>query len=296
MELNQLEAFRNIASRQSISQAARDLYVSQSALAKTLQQIEEDLGTPLFDREGKRIFLNTSGEILLHYSDVANNSLAKAEELIQERKQNRENVVRVIFRMPIGNPVSALRMFINDNPDAIPHVAFDSEVRDDYDLEVFETENVVLDEKVISVCSDRDCLLLSKKHPLAQRGSVVHIEELKGERFVGYQPWGRSTLFDAMCKERGFSPQYATAHQQVEGILEYVSQGFLTVGPCVMWLNERNSDLVALPIAELHEKKTIYLRVQDKATAKATQSLATHLRDHLFASFRACENCFIDLV
>ena len=165
MELNQLEAFRNIASRQSISQAARDLYVSQSALAKTLQQIEEDLGTPLFDREGKKIFLNTSGEILLHYSDVANNSLAKAEELIQERKQNRENVVRVIFRMPIGNPVSALRMFINDNPDAIPHVAFDSEVRDDYDLEVFEAEDAIQDESVISVCPDKSCLLfLIKKY------------------------------------------------------------------------------------------------------------------------------------
>ncbi len=131
MNLNQLEVFRSIARRQNISQAARDLYISQSALAKTLQQIEEELHTPLFNREGKRISLNPAGEILLHYSDIASNSLKKAEELIQERKQDRVNVVRVIFRTPIGNPVSALRGFMSENPEAIPHVAFDSEVHGD---------------------------------------------------------------------------------------------------------------------------------------------------------------------
>ena len=117
MDLNQLEAFRNIARRQNISQAARDLYISQSALAKTLQQIEGELHTPLFNRDGKRICLNSAGEILLHYSDIASNSLKKAEELIQDKKKDRVNVVRVIFRTPIGNPVSALRGFMNENPE-----------------------------------------------------------------------------------------------------------------------------------------------------------------------------------
>lgn len=292
MDLNQLEAFRNIARRQNISQAARDLYISQSALAKTLQQIEGELHTPLFNRDGKRICLNSAGELLLHYSDIASNSLKKAEELIQDKKKDRVNVVRVIFRTPIGNPVSALRGFMNENPETIPHVAFDSEVHGDYDLEVFETQKVFQGNQLIRVCSDRICLLLSKSHPLAQRNRSVAICELEGERFVGYQPWGRNTPFDVLCKEYGFSPRYALAHQQVEGILEYIQQGFLAVGPCVMWLNERNNNLIALPIAELNEETTIYVRIHEVATAQATLALAQHLRDHLFASYRACEYCF----
>ena len=41
-----------------------------------------------------------------------------------------------------------------------------------------------------------------------------------------------------------------------------------------MWLNERNNNLIALPIAELNEETTIYVRIHEAATAQATLALA----------------------
>ena len=80
-------------------------------------------------------------------------------------------------------------------PKPIPHVAFDSEVHGDYDLEVFETQKVFQGNQLIRVCSDRICLLLSKSHPLAQRNRSVAICELQGERFCRLSTLGQKHSF-----------------------------------------------------------------------------------------------------
>ena len=51
-----------IAEQESISKAAAVLYITQSALTKFLQRIEEELGAPLFFRRGNRLALTEIGQ------------------------------------------------------------------------------------------------------------------------------------------------------------------------------------------------------------------------------------------
>lgn len=48
----------------SITQAAKRLYVTQSALSKTILSIEEKLGTALFLRQNRTVSLTPAGEYL----------------------------------------------------------------------------------------------------------------------------------------------------------------------------------------------------------------------------------------
>ena len=48
MELRQLEYFVAIVEHGSFTGAAKALYVSQSALSKSVKKLEEELGTTLF--------------------------------------------------------------------------------------------------------------------------------------------------------------------------------------------------------------------------------------------------------
>ena len=69
MELRQLEYFRTVARHGNISRAAEELFVSQPSISKSIQNLEKELGTPLFDRIGKQVVLNKAGETALEYTN-----------------------------------------------------------------------------------------------------------------------------------------------------------------------------------------------------------------------------------
>lgn len=78
MELRHLEHFVAIAQEGSFTQAARRLYLSQSALSISIRALERDLGTRLFERTSHEVALSDAGRALLpearrilSYVDVA---------------------------------------------------------------------------------------------------------------------------------------------------------------------------------------------------------------------------------
>lgn len=65
MELRNLNTFLRVADRASFSRAAEELGYTQSTVTAQIQQLEQELGLPLFDRLGKRIALTQAGETLV---------------------------------------------------------------------------------------------------------------------------------------------------------------------------------------------------------------------------------------
>lgn len=76
IELQQLEQFVTIAKAGTISKAADILLISQPALTRSLQRLEDELGLKLFDRKKNKIMLNDNGLLALEY----------AEKLLDEAK------------------------------------------------------------------------------------------------------------------------------------------------------------------------------------------------------------------
>ena len=95
MELNQIKQFRVIARTESVSKAAEILFIAQPSLSQTLKRLETELGTPLFDRRGKRIVLNGAGKIFLRYCDEIVAALDSAVKEIDEYKGSGKSDIRV---------------------------------------------------------------------------------------------------------------------------------------------------------------------------------------------------------
>ena len=55
MELRVLKYFLAVARHRNITRAAEELHLTQPTLSRQLQDLEEDLGTPLFTREKRRM-------------------------------------------------------------------------------------------------------------------------------------------------------------------------------------------------------------------------------------------------
>ena len=67
MTITQLETFLKIADRGSFSSAANELGYAQSTVTMQIKQLEEELGSDLFNRLGKTISLTPAGERLIVY-------------------------------------------------------------------------------------------------------------------------------------------------------------------------------------------------------------------------------------
>ncbi len=61
--------FWQVAKRGHLTQAARELRVSQSALSAQIRQLEQYLGHPLFERDGRRLVLSEFGATVLDYAE-----------------------------------------------------------------------------------------------------------------------------------------------------------------------------------------------------------------------------------
>ena len=64
-----LKVFHTVAHKLSFTKAATELFISQPAITKHIHELEQQLGTAVFKRNGNTISLTPAGLILLRYSE-----------------------------------------------------------------------------------------------------------------------------------------------------------------------------------------------------------------------------------
>lgn len=64
-----LKVFQSVAKNLSFTKASQELFVSQPAITKHVQELETTYQTRLFDRQGSRICLTESGKLLLEHCE-----------------------------------------------------------------------------------------------------------------------------------------------------------------------------------------------------------------------------------
>lgn len=190
MELLQLQYFQVIARTQNISAAANELHISQPSLSQLLKRLELEMGTPLFNRVGKHIELNTYGIIFLKYVNEIFASLDNAEMEIQ--------AIRNLSAKTVNLSVMSASMLLpdiycelkNTDPTLLLHILQNGQehlprrdeliISSDWKLPSDTSSNHVLLEEEIQ-------LALPKEHPLLGKSSIC-LEDLSGESFISLSP------------------------------------------------------------------------------------------------------------
>jgi len=179
MELQQIKYFRVIAQTSNISKAAEMLYIAQPSLSQMLKRLEDELGTPLFDRNGKKIILNDAGKIFLKYCNEIVTSLENAELELNDYKGNETSNVSINVEsasLLIPDIMEELR---NTFPQIMPHIFqsgctdWDLKIHSDYSNACNET---ILLEKAIGV-------VMPKTHTLTEK-SVITKQDLAKYDFI----------------------------------------------------------------------------------------------------------------
>ncbi|MCA9018679.1 MAG: LysR family transcriptional regulator, partial [Planctomycetaceae bacterium] len=64
MEVDQLRYFLRVAERGNFTRAAEEMMISQPALSRSIQKLEEELGQPVFERKTRSVALTEAGKLL----------------------------------------------------------------------------------------------------------------------------------------------------------------------------------------------------------------------------------------
>lgn len=92
LRLRHLRCFLEIARLGSLSAAADALHVSQPAASKTIRELEDILGTALFDRSGRRLTLTAAGRIYQNHAGAALADLERAQHLVLAPPRERPKI------------------------------------------------------------------------------------------------------------------------------------------------------------------------------------------------------------
>ncbi|MCI8539540.1 MAG: LysR family transcriptional regulator [Oscillospiraceae bacterium] len=85
MELKQLQYFLAVAEHLNFSRAAEALYISQPALSYQIAELERELGTELFLRDRRKVYLTTAGAGLIKPAQEALEASNRLLQLAQNK-------------------------------------------------------------------------------------------------------------------------------------------------------------------------------------------------------------------
>ena len=84
--LSQYKIFYEVAKAGNISKAAKELYISQPAISKSISKLEDSLGVSLFTRNSRGVQLTSEGELLFHHTESAFEALSRGENELKRIK------------------------------------------------------------------------------------------------------------------------------------------------------------------------------------------------------------------
>lgn len=103
VNFNSYKIFYEVATSESISDASKKLFITQSAVSKAIKKLEEDLNTNLFYRNRNGVKLTDKGIQLLFYVKEAFNNLITAERAIIESKSLNQGKISIGVPSQIGS-------------------------------------------------------------------------------------------------------------------------------------------------------------------------------------------------
>ncbi len=103
MNLNQLKIFYTTAKKGNLSVAAQELFISQPAVTKGIQRLQEFYDIKFIDHIGKKLTLTDAGEVLYEIAEKIFELESRAEESIRDFQQRKRGHIRILSSESFGD-------------------------------------------------------------------------------------------------------------------------------------------------------------------------------------------------
>lgn len=290
MEFRYLKTFIAVAEKSGFTRAGEHLGYTQGTITNHIQSLEEEIGNPLFDRLGKKVFLTAAGENLLHY---AKEILRLSQEAIESSKVSSQisgtihlgaNESLLVYRLPA---------ILNEFKKTYPQVHIELHPGDNdesrYKLKenqldlsfLLDIERKDKELNIFKLVNEKLVLIASPSHPLTKK-EVIIPPDLEGETLFLTEPGSYRDFLDYRIKNEDIKCSKID-FWNIEAIKQCVISGlgisYLTYISVKEELEE--GKLVTLPW--IYEKESVITQLayhKDKWISPAIYKLIETINDH----------------
>jgi len=287
-----LQAFVAVAGRASFRHAAADVFLSQSALSRRIDKLEESLGVKLFERTTRRVQLTNVGETFLVNVRTALDGLEDAVLGIADLAAHRTGTVSLAcvpsavwhFLPEVLKQFSAryprIRVRIHDeSAQDVLNLVLTGEA--DFGINFAGAENPEIVFEAIHV--ESYVLAMRHDHPLATR-TVLSWKDTVDERYISVaKSSGNRSVIDAALAGIEKHPVILCEVNHVSGVLALVEAGIgVAAVPGLSVLPGRQDGIVGIPLINPEIKRTLGLiSKRDHSMAPAARTLYGMLEEAL---------------
>ena len=258
MEMHQVRYFLALAQELNFSRAAEICNVTQPSLSRAIQQLEGELGGPLFHRERHLTHLTDLGQMVLPHLETVYNAAVKAKKLSQDLSQLKRvplklGIMSTISPDEIVDLISALKM----RYDGLELRLCDAGARDlrerllsgDLEAIIYALPGEESDERmhVIPLFREQMVIAVHQGHRLA-RDRAFPVKELNGEYYIHRVNCEFAGYADHILEEKGVTCMPTYWSERDDWTLAMVAAG---LGFAFMPENAvKHPGVVALPVVE----------------------------------------------
>lgn len=268
MNLLQLEYFQEVAKAQSITKAAKVLNISQSALSVMMGKLEDELGYPLFTKQGRNIAITPYGQKVVHYSYIL---LHQMDDIQREFRELRgeESELSISLGVTDSNFYGDWILALLDKAPDLKLNILQMSREDIYsnlltgNLDFGISNGREYNNQISSrlLFSQPYQLLVLHDHPLAEKGSIT-LEELAKEPLISLSPTHKERLIDNLVQETHFHPNIifeGNPNIMIEMFHAHVGSILTCAHNRKQWMRLEPENYAALTITGITARYEMYL-------------------------------------
>ncbi len=230
MELDQLRYFLHIAERGNFTRAAEDSGVSQPALSRSIQKLEEELGQPVFERKTRSVSLTEAGVLLQSRAQQVLTILEDTKaEITDDGESGRIRIGAIPTIAPYFLP-DLLRQFSSEFPNATiivqentTEVLLKSCTQGEIDLAILAMPVPAKYLEVEELFEEELLLVLPSDHPLVEKPKI-RLSDVEPLPFILLnEAHCLSDNIVTFCRQRSIQPVAVERTSQLTMVQELVS-------------------------------------------------------------------------
>lgn len=269
MNLKHLEYFRVLANVEHYTQASEQLSITQPSLTYAISELEKELGTYLFEKQGRNIRLTKYGRFFLTYVDNALNELEKGEKKLRELVSPSHGTIDLAFIYTVGTHVvpSMIQAFFSNEGNKNISFSFSQGItkniikglkEENFDLAFCSFVEKEPDIDFIPLVQEDLVLIVPHNHPLAAYESI-DLKDTTPYPFVFYnKASGIRPIIDNLFSKVNITPKIVCEVEEDSAVAGLVSVNYgIAVVPNIWMLKHLNVKI--LPIKNLSHERFIYI-------------------------------------
>lgn len=276
--------FISVVENGSFSRAAKQFYLSQSAISQQIIQLEEELGVCLFDRSGYRPILTESGRYYYNECKKLLDQYKRIEEMTKTFDGSKNRKLRIGITGPLENKhlpiiINEYKKEYSDVIIELKKIKFESGVNQLVEEKLDICFGITNDFKgkeninTVNLLKHKVCVVCSMEHPWSNRKSVNSIE-ISHQPIISFsKSFGKGFYLDFIksFKQDGITPNIVQEVDELEELLLAVkiNQGIALVSREVV---DEDSGICILNIDNTHHHADFcigYLKKNDNEFIKA---------------------------